>query len=97
MEGIVQALLFTVLKAVLIILVNVIDILSGWSILHGSKKERLQSEEYENSAQLVKVWSRGRRSMFTTHSDWNFLWTHSHYTHPNVILEDKNAFISAAQ
>ena len=53
----------------------------------GSRAERLKAEEYEHSAQLVRIMGRGNYSLVNVHQLHNFVWRHEAYLHPRCVLE----------
>ena len=87
--------IFWVTKISLYALDIVLDFLTGYSIMMGSRAERLQSQDYSHSAHLVRVVSRGGFSTILDHEAHNFLWLHQSYLHPENILLDKNVVMYA--
>ena len=67
-----------------------LDILFGYTLQYGSWQDRKKSEEYENSAQVVNVVSRGAYSIVLLHQLHNFLWLHEKYVHPRYVLQRDN-------
>lgn len=67
-----------------------LDLLFGYTIQYGSREERLQSKEYEHSAQVVSLMGRGTYSVILNHQLHNFVWRHERYVHPRYVLERDN-------
>lgn len=72
-----------------------LDILFGTTIVHGSRKERMEARaSYERSAQLVDVLARGAWSYTPRHDLSNFLYRHRAYVSPSVALTMDNATLA---
>ena len=72
-----------------------LDLLTGFSIRMGSRKERTDSEEYHKSAHLVNIIARGGFSTIMEHEAHNFLWLHKCYLNPESILQKANVVMYA--
>ncbi len=69
----------------------IIDAISGYSLINGSKAERKRArDDYEHSAQLVGVWGRGAVSPLIDHAPGNFLYLHKRYVSPDYVLDHDN-------
>ena len=77
-------------KAGIILLDILLDIGLGYTIQHGTRKERESSEEYEHSAQVVNLLGRGAYSPLQPHQLDNFVWCHEKYVHPKYVLDHDN-------
>ena len=75
-----------------IVLINLV----GTSILNGSNEERKRSKEYEHSAHVVNVISRGTIALVANHDESNFFYVHDQYVHPNFILEHDNIVLKGS-
>ena len=67
----------------------ILDLLSGYTIRHGSLNERIRSESYECSAQLVDILAWGAHSYVLIQPN-NYVWRHKRYVHPRYVLEHDN-------
>ena len=67
----------------------ILDCLFRYTIRHGHRSERLRSESYENSAQLVDVVAWGAHS-YVLIQPKNYVWKHKKYVHPKYVLEHDN-------
>ena len=67
-----------------------LNLIFGATTKYGTRKERKQRLQYENSAQKVRIWARGAYSPASLHSPDNFLYTHLNYCHPNEVLKSDN-------
>ncbi len=66
----------------------VLDITLGSTTQKGSRRERRLAQQYEKSAQRVKIWTRGAYSSASIHSPANFVYTHLDYRHPKEVLKE---------
>ena len=66
------------------------DHIFGYTIQHGTRKERDRSEQYEYSAQVVNLLGRGLYSLFQPYQLNNFVWRHEKYVHPKCVLNHDN-------
>ena len=94
MKGILIALKFWLVLSIKWCQKNIIDFLLdltfGTSTRDGTRNERKKRLQYENSAQLVQIWTRGAYSAASLHSPTNFVYTHEKYCHPNEVLKSDN-------
>ncbi len=76
-------LLMLILKGVLWVLELWTDVIFGLSFTCGNRQERKRAEEdFEHSAQVVKVLWKAHPVPITTHDFTNFLFRHEAYVHP---------------
>ena len=87
--------IFWVIKILLYTVDTTLDLLTGYSIRMGSRKERTESQEYHKSAHLVKIIARGGFSTILEHEAHNFLWLHQGYLNPEYILLKANVIMYA--
>lgn len=80
-------------KGLIYILDMLLDPLFGYSIVNGSKEERLQALRENRTAHVVKVHFQAWMNIGVPSDLSNFLYTHVKYEHPDVILNDKNIII----
>ena len=93
MEGILYYIIFWLLKTIVTIAERIIDLLTGWSLFHGSVEERKKSEIFGHSAHVMTVIAKGRYSSIVTHTDSHFFCQHKEYVNPIKILERKDIFM----
>ena len=84
------------LKGLLWVVELFTDLIFGYTLTGGSRKEREEAKEYEKSAHLVNVRLKGRPIDLIPHSLWNFLYTHEKYVSPRFILENKHVTLFTA-
>ena len=77
-------------KAGITLLDLLLDIGLGYTIQHGTREERSNSERYEYSAQVVNLLGRGTYSPLQPHQLNNFVWRHEKYVHPKYVLNHDN-------
>ena len=78
-----------VTNAVLWVLDMILDLLFSYTIRNGSLYERLKSESYEYSAQLVDIITWGAPT-YTLVQPKHYVWKHVRYLHPRYVLEHDN-------
>ena len=77
-------------KAGIILMDFFLDNVLGYTIQHGTREERNNSEAYEYSAQIVNLLGRGTYSPLQPHQLNNFVWRHEKYVHPKYVLDNDN-------
>ncbi len=79
--------LFCVLKLCIRVLDFFMDLTFGYTITHGSRRERAAAaNKYESSAQVVRVVARAGYCLVLNHELHNFCWAHEKYAHPEIVL-----------
>ena len=73
---------------------KLIDIITGYSFIHGSKEERdLAKNSFENSAHFVTIAGRFTHDIATGGFLKSFLLRHIKYGDPRIILKQDNITI----
>ena len=67
-----------------------LNLLFGYTIQYGTRKEYNKSKEYQHSAQVVNLLGRGTYSLIQPQQLNNFLWQHEKYVHPKYVIEHDN-------
>ena len=67
----------------------ILDLLFSFTTRNGSLYERLKSESYEYSAQLVDIITWGAPT-YTLVQPKHYIWKHKRYLHPRFVLEHDN-------
>ena len=77
------------INAALWVLDLILDLLFSYTTRHGSLNERLKTESYEYSAQLVDIITWGAPT-FALIQPKHYVWKHERYLHPRYVLEHDN-------
>ncbi len=82
--------LILLIKRVLWMVELLTDLLFGYTLTDGSKKEREEAKEYEKSAHLVTIKWRATPIDLSPYYLNNFLYVHDKYIDPRYVLEHVN-------
>ena len=82
-----------IIKVIFYIWDVILSLIFGYSFLNGSIMERKKANQYEHSAQMVKVLARGTINLIEHHDKDNFLYVHDSYVHPSFILKRDNVVL----
>ena len=65
----------------------------SFSLLDGTKEEQERSKQYECSAHIINIYSRGSINLYGNQNERNFLYLHDRYVHPKFILEHEHVIL----
>ena len=86
--------LFLICRAGYVLVDRIIDLLTGYSIIHGSKKERRLAEaSFEHSAHFVHIVGRFTHDIATGGFLKAFILRHNRYGNPKEILQSDHITI----
>ncbi len=86
-----------VARVLLWLLETISDLVLGWTFSGGTREERRNAENYENSAQVVTVVHKAKETLYKWTVLDNFLYRHDKYVHPNYVLKNKNSYLLAVE
>ncbi len=76
---------------------TLLDLITGVSLISGSRREREKAADYENSAQIVSVIWRAKCAALSVTKITDFLYKHEEYVNPEYVLKHKNATLMAVE
>ena len=93
--GIIKVMiLFLIFRGLYVMLDRLIDTLTGYSFIHGSRKERdMAKKSFEHSAHFVHIVGRFTHDIATGGFLKSFLLLHNKYGDPRIILKSDNITI----
>ena len=87
-------ILFLIFRGLYVLFDRLIDLLTGYSFIHGSRKEReLAKNSFEHSAHFVNIVGRFTHDIATGGFLKSFLLWHDKYGDPRVVLKNDNITI----
>ncbi len=97
MDDLLKNLFLNIVRLLLFTIDFIVETLVGHSLIYGSREERRQSEKYENSAHVLDIIWRAKRTPFMPNRLQYFLYRHAEYIHPENILRMKNVTLLAVE
>ena len=90
--GIIRLMIvFLIFRGLYVLLDKLVDLITGYSFIHGSRKEReLALRSYEHSAHFVNIIGRFTHDIATGGFLKSFLLWHNKYGDPRIILKKDN-------
>ena len=82
--------IMSIFRAGIIVIDVCLNLLFGFTIQFGTRKEYNKIKEYQHSAQVVNLLGRGAYSLIQPQQLNNFVWRHEQYVHPKYVIEHDN-------